>query len=126
MRRALRRLALATGTRSTWARALAISTLVVLSGSCSKPVLDTGGLQASLKQQLVAQLGARDITVTCPSGMKVQVGAEFQCQVTVRPSAKLAATLVINVKQIDDKGGVTYSIIGLTLPSTTPTSTPTT
>ena len=100
--------------RSSLARLIAVSTLAVVGTSCTK-TLDTGGLQATLKQQLEAQLGAKDISVSCPSGLKVQAGGRFQCTVSVPSSAKLT----VDVTQTDDKGNVTYERVGLALPSAT-------
>jgi hypothetical protein len=102
--------------RSSLARLIAVSTLALVGTSCTR-TLDTSGLQTTLKQQLEAQLGAKNIGVTCPSGLKVQAGGNFQCTVSVPSSA----TLTIDVTQSDDKGNVTYKIVGLSVPSTTPT-----
>ena len=88
--------------------------------SCSTTLLDTGNLQATLRQQLEAQLGARNITVTCPNEIKVQTGGRFKCSVVVPSSG----TLTIDVTQTDDKGDVNYQIVGLTLPSGSPSSSP--
>jgi Domain of unknown function (DUF4333) len=100
---------------------VAAAALLLAAASCSKQVLDTGHLQSTLKQQLEAQLGARNITVTCPNNVKVQAGATFKCDVSVPSSG----TLTVDVTQTDDKGDVNYQIVGLTLPSgSVPTSTP--
>ena len=89
--------------------------------ACNKQVLDTAHLQATLQQQLEAQLGARGITVTCPSDVKVMAGATFKCDVAVPSSG----TLTIDVTQTDDKGDVTYQIVGLTVPTQPPSPTST-
>jgi Domain of unknown function (DUF4333) len=102
---------------------MAAAAILLTAASCSKQVLDTGHLQTTLKQQLEAQLGARNITVTCPNDVKVLAGATFKCTVAVPSSG----TLTIDVTQTDDKGNVSYQIVGLTLPSgspSPPTSTP--
>lgn len=100
--------------RPSMALLISVSTLAVVGISCTK-TLDTTGLQSTLKQQLEAQLGAKNLTVTCPSGLKVQAGGTFQCTVAVPSSA----SLTVDVTQSDDKGNVTYKIVGLTLPSGT-------
>jgi len=106
--------------RSNLIRMAAVAFLLA-AASCSKQVLDTGPLQVTLKQQLEAQLGARNITVTCPNDVKVLAGGTFQCNVAVPSSG----TLTIDVTQTDDKGDVSYQIVGLTLPTrSAPTSTP--
>jgi hypothetical protein len=97
---------------------LTAGALLLTAASCSKQVLDTAHLQATLKQQLEAQLGAHNIAVTCPGNVKVMVGATFKCDVSVPASG----TLTIDVTQTDDKGDVSYQIVGLTLPSNSPTS----
>jgi hypothetical protein len=102
--------------RSSLARLLAVSTLAVVGTSCSR-TLDTTGLQTTLTQQLEAQLGAKHLSVSCPSGLKVHAGGTFQCTVSVPSSA----TLTVDVTQTDDKGNVTYKIVGLSVPSGSPT-----
>ena len=100
--------------RSHLVRVAAVALL--LGASCGKTVLDTGHLQDTLRQQMEAQLGARNITVTCPSDVKVQAGGTFKCSVLVPASG----TLTIDVTQTDDRGDVSYQIVGLTLPSSSP------
>ena len=102
--------------RSSLACLLAVSTLAVVGTSCSR-TLDTTGLQTTLTQQLEAQLGAKNLRVSCPSGLKVHAGGTFECTVSVPSSA----TLTIVVTQTDDKGNVTYKIVDLSVPSASPT-----
>ena len=106
--------------RSSVARLVMVVALVTAAASCTKP-LDTSGLQATLKQQLEADSGTTGLTVTCPTDVKVQAGASFQCSVTKSGTA----TLTIDVTQTDDKGNVTWKVSGASTSSPpTPTSTP--
>jgi hypothetical protein len=98
-------------------RAVVVLVLAAAAVSCSK-TLDTSGLETTIKQNLEAELGATGIQVTCPTGLKVEKGATFNCTVAVPGSGSLS----IAVTQTDDKGNVTYKIVGL-VPSSTPSPT---
>ena len=105
--------------RSRPARALVVVALTAMAASCTK-TLDTGPLQSSLQQQLQAQLGVTGLTATCPGGIKVQAGGTFRCTVSGP-----GVTLDIDVTQTDDKGNVTWKIVGAATPTPPVTATPT-
>jgi hypothetical protein len=107
---------------SRLAAGLALVMLAGVTVGCAK-TLDTMGLQETLRQQLEAQLGQK-LSVSCPTGPEVKVGATFLCVVTGPGSG----TLTVEVTEQDEKGSVTWEIIrasipGLATPGTfTPTS----
>ncbi|MEO8476667.1 MAG: DUF4333 domain-containing protein [Actinomycetota bacterium] len=88
-------------------RAATLAALVLVSASCSRP-LDTGGLESDLKAQIEDKLGAEDLSVTCPDGVKAEAGSSFTCEA----SDPTGATMVITVTQNDDQGRVTWTVTG--------------
>jgi hypothetical protein len=105
--------------RSSLARVVAVVALAAAAASCTRP-LDTSGLQATLKQQLEAELGTTGLNVTCPTDVKVKAGTTFRCTVTKSG----AATLTIDVTQTDDKGHVTWKVSGASTATPPPAVTP--
>ncbi|MDP9329231.1 MAG: DUF4333 domain-containing protein [Actinomycetota bacterium] len=104
-------------------RGLALVVVAVMTVGCAK-TLDTSGLEQTLRQQLEAQLGQR-LSVSCPTGPQVKAGTTFQCVVAGPGSG----TLMVEVTEKDDKGSVTWEILGASIPGSatplTPTPTPT-
>jgi hypothetical protein len=100
---------------------LALVMLAGLTAGCAK-TLDTAGLQETLRQQLEAQLGQK-LSVSCPAGPEVKVGATFEC-VVAGPGA---GTLTVQVTEKDEKGSVTWEILRASIPglATPRTITPT-
>lgn len=99
-------------------RVIGVLTLALLTTACAKTTLDTTGVQKTIREQLEATLGQK-LTVTCPSP-ELKVGGIFDCTVT-GPSS---GTLTVQVTQTDDRGNVTWKIVAASIPSATPTQTP--
>jgi hypothetical protein len=92
--------------------------LAVMMAGCAKS-LDTSALEQSLRQQLEAKLGQR-LSVSCPAGQDVKAGVTFQCVVAGPGSG----TLTVEVTEKDDKGSVTWEILGASIPGSATPLTP--
>ncbi len=105
---------------SRLAPGLALVMLAGVTAGCAK-TLDTMGLQETQRQQLEAQLGQK-LSVSCPAGPEVKVGATFECVVEGPGSG----TLTVEVTEQDEKGSVTWEIVQASIPglATLSSSTP--
>ena len=82
---------------------------LALAGGCSRAkTLDGNGLEETLRPKVEQQLGTQGITVDCPDDEPAQAGATFQCTAT----SAAGKTMTIEITQTDDKGNVTYKVVG--------------
>jgi len=105
------------------ARTALILALATLAVACTK-TLDTTNLRNSLQAQLRTELASSDLVVHCPDGVKVEAGATFTCTATDGSGR----SLTLQITQKDDKGNVTWKIVGATggpTSTTSPVATPT-
>lgn len=101
--------------RSRFAVAAASLLLAVGATACT-PDLDTGGLEASLKDMVSEDTGATITTVDCPD-VKAETGGTFTCTAT----DDAGSTFVLKVTQKDDQGNVVYDYVDA---SVSPTPSP--
>lgn len=79
--------------------------LASFAGCSRSSALDTAGLQEQIRS-LVERGGLSVNAVTCPSDVKVEVGATFDCTATGQDGT----SWVIHVTQRDDQGNVDIEI----------------
>ncbi len=92
--------------RSRFARTATVLLLAIVAAACSK-TLKIDQLEPQLEDQLNTQLQTSGITVSCPSDVKAETGATFDCTGTL-PNGD---TLTIRVTQKDDNGNVTWKLV---------------
>jgi Domain of unknown function (DUF4333) len=85
-----------------------LASLALVGGCTRTKTLDANGLEETLRPKVEKQLGTGGITVDCPDDEPAQAGATFQCTAT----SAAGKTLTIEIKQTDDKGNVTYKVVG--------------
>ena len=77
-------------------------------GSCVPRTLRTDQLERRLAREVAATLDVPGIRVDCPAVIEVQRGDTFDCVATAPNDDRLR----IEVRQVDDEGGVTWEIAG--------------
>jgi hypothetical protein len=84
-------------------------TLVPLLGlaACGGTVIDREKVQDTAQQSLEGSLHEKIKNVDCPSGVSVDPGSTFTCEVTFPDGKQMTATLEIRDKEAD------VSIVGL-------------
>jgi hypothetical protein len=80
--------------------------LASFAGCSRSSALDTAGLQEQIRSLLEERGGLSVNAVTCPSDVKVEVGATFDCTATGQDGT----SWVIHVTQRDDQGNVDIEI----------------
>ena len=86
-----------------------LASLALVGGCTRTKTLDANSLEETLRAKIEQQLGTQGITVDCPDDEPVKAGASFQCAAT----SAAGTTLTIEVTQTDDKGNVTYKVVGV-------------
>ena len=100
--------------RSRSAHVALLLVLAVAAAACSK-TLKIDELEPQLANQLNTQLETTGITVDCPSDVKAETGATFECTATL-PNGD---TITIDVTQKDDNGNVAWKVVDAS-PSASP------
>lgn len=67
----------------------------VLVTGCGETVLDDAKTEATLEQNLQGSVGKKVTSVECPSGVEVEKGARFDCEVIFAGGERGTATLTI-------------------------------
>ncbi len=92
--------------RSRSARIALVCVLAIAAAACSKS-LKIDQLEPQLASQLDTQLKTTGTTVDCPSSVKAEAGATFDCTGTLSNGD----TITIRVTQKDDNGNVTWKVV---------------
>jgi hypothetical protein len=92
--------------RSRSARVVLVLTLAIAAAACSK-TLKIDQLEPQLANQLDTQLETTGVTVDCPSDVKAEAGATFECTATLSNGD----TIVLEVTQKDDNGNVSWKVV---------------
>ena len=87
------------------ARVIGACLLAFVAVGCTR-TLDTKGLETQIQQYLGGHGGPTMSQVSCPTGIKVQQGASFDCTATGDGS-----TWTIKVTQVNDRGDVNIEIV---------------
>jgi archaellum component FlaG (FlaF/FlaG flagellin family) len=90
--------------RASAAIVLAVVALVVAAlaaGGCGETVIDSGKAAAALEENLRKSAHKRVSSVDCPSEVKVEPGASFECTVNLAGGRTETATLKILDKKAD-------------------------
>jgi len=78
------------------ALAIALAATVALAAiGCGETVIDDSKTEAAIKDNLQGSLERDVSSVDCPSGVKVEPGGTFDCQVALADGKKETATLKI-------------------------------
>jgi NAD(P)H-hydrate repair Nnr-like enzyme with NAD(P)H-hydrate epimerase domain len=73
----------------------ALPIAVLLAAGCGETVIDDSKTEAAIKENLQGSLEKKVSSVDCPSGVKVEAGETFECEVTLTDGQKETATLKI-------------------------------
>lgn len=79
--------------------ALAVAAIVAV--GCGETVIDSGKTEGALKENLRGALHKRVSSVECPSGVKVEPKASFECTVNLAGGKTETATLKILNRNAD-------------------------
>jgi len=92
--------------RSRSARFATVLLIATVAVACSK-TLKIDQLEPQLEDQLNAQLETSGIAVDCPSDVKAETGATFDCTAML-PNGD---AITIRVTQKDDNGNVSWVVV---------------
>jgi hypothetical protein len=84
------------------------ASLALLATGCGESKLDTSRLEDQIQKTLAERTGFPIKSVDCPDDVKAEKGGTFRCTVTTARGERALA----NVTQTDDKGGVTWKLVG--------------
>jgi hypothetical protein len=87
-------------------RSLFLVALLAITGAACDQVLDEGSLEETLTRQVEDEIGEDNLTVDCPSDVKVEAGNVFTCDVTGD-----GAVATLEVTQRDDGGHVEWRFV---------------
>lgn len=73
----------------------ALLAVAFLALGCGETVIDDAKTEAAIEQNLKSSLGKKVSSVDCPSDVKVEAGASFDCAVTLTSGKQETATLKI-------------------------------
>lgn len=93
----------------------AVLLLAIVATGCSKR-LEIDSLEPQLANQLSSKLQTTGITVDCPTDVKAEAGATFDCTATLTSGD----TLTMRVTQKDANGTVTWALAAAAAGSATP------
>jgi hypothetical protein len=79
----------------------AVATAALAAVGCGETVIDDAKTEAAIKQNLQGSLEKKVSSVDCPSGVKVEPGETFDCEVSLAGGEKETATLKILNKDAD-------------------------
>ncbi|MEX2447920.1 MAG: DUF4333 domain-containing protein [Solirubrobacterales bacterium] len=82
------------------ALAALLATALAAAG-CGETVIDDAKTEAALEQDLQGALGEKVTAVECPSGVEVEPGATFECDVILAGGERRSATLRIRNEDAD-------------------------
>lgn len=82
-------------TKLAFLAALAVAAAMVFALGCGDTVLDDAKTEAALEQNLQGAVGKKVTAVECPSGVEVEKGATFDCEVRLAGGGEQTATLKI-------------------------------
>jgi len=80
---------------------LALAAAMAFALGCGDTVLDDAKTEAALEQNLQGAVGKKVTAVECPSGVEVEKGATFDCEVTLAGGERQTATLKIYNEDAD-------------------------
>jgi hypothetical protein len=88
--------------RSTGLRLVVLAALITLAAAgCGETVVDHAKTEAALEQDLQGALSAKVNAVECPSGVEVEPGATFECDVVLAGGERESAMLRIRNEDAD-------------------------
>jgi NAD(P)H-hydrate repair Nnr-like enzyme with NAD(P)H-hydrate epimerase domain len=67
----------------------------VLLGACGETVIDDVKTEGAIEQNLEQSVGQKVSSVDCPSGVEVEAGETFECDVRLADGKRETATLKI-------------------------------
>jgi len=68
---------------------------VVFAAGCGETVIDDSKTEGAIKDNLQGSLEKKVSSVDCPSGVKVEAGDTFECEITLADGTTETATLKI-------------------------------
>jgi len=74
---------------------LALVVAAVLPAGCGETVIDAAKTEAAIEQNLKRSTGQDISSVDCPSGVEVETGASFECDVSLPGGRREIVTLKI-------------------------------
>jgi archaellum component FlaG (FlaF/FlaG flagellin family) len=80
---------------------VAVATAALVAAGCGETVIDSAKTEAALEQNLRKSLHEQVSSVECPSDVKVEAGATFECTVKQAGGKEETATLKIVNKEAD-------------------------
>ena len=87
---------------------IALAAMLALAGACTRTkTLDAQSLDEKLATAMQKQLGVQGV-VSCPDDVPAEAGRVFNCTATTPDDT----TMTIQVMQTDDKGTVSFKIVG--------------
>jgi NAD(P)H-hydrate repair Nnr-like enzyme with NAD(P)H-hydrate epimerase domain len=77
------------------AAALSLAVAAVLVAGCGETVIDSAKTEAAIEQNLQKSTGQKISSVDCPSGVEVDPGATFECEVSLAGGKREIVSLKI-------------------------------
>jgi NAD(P)H-hydrate repair Nnr-like enzyme with NAD(P)H-hydrate epimerase domain len=68
---------------------------------CGETVIDSAKMEDQLKASLSNSLGEKVVSADCPSGIKVEKGTTFDCEIKPAKGAEQVATIEIRNQNAD-------------------------
>lgn len=81
--------------------ALGLVAVAVLAVGCGETVIDSAKMEDQLKASLSNSLGEKVVSADCPSGIEVEKGTTFDCQIKPAKGAEQVATIEIRNQNAD-------------------------
>jgi hypothetical protein len=85
-----------------------LASLALVGGCTRTRTLDAQQLDQRIAIDMKDNLDMHGITVSCPDGVPAEAGRTFECNAR-NPGG---TTMAIEVTQTDDRGNVTYKVVG--------------
>ncbi len=85
---------------------LSLIVLAILGAAGVFNQIDTTKAARLIEEDISYQTGT-DVKVTCPDSVRIEAGATFDCVATAK-----GTTATVEVTQVDDKGNVTWRVVG--------------
>jgi len=80
---------------------IGFAALAVFATGCGETVIDDAKTEAALEQNLEQSVGQKIASVECPSGVEVEAGKTFDCDVSLADGTQETATLKITNDDAD-------------------------
>ena len=77
-------------------------------GACGTARLDTEKVEGTIKRGVEQQVGIRLKAAECPEDIQIRAGHTFHCRVITTAGDSAS----VRVTQRDDKGNVSYQLVG--------------